>query len=157
MNSFIHTNADIYRAIADEAYQKMIQSIETGRKPKPDGTPGWIVTLAPDRTSFKQAMISVVFTAMWFEAMMHLQIVKTYGKDKFKEYDLKPYKERLKLFGCTDKELLKSASRFQKARKVLVHEKAHFDDGEIRWAQKEAENAHALLVSVQRLFLEREG
>jgi hypothetical protein len=153
MNPFVLTNVDIYKTIAVEAYQNMVQSIEAGRRPKPDGTAGWIVTYDPDRTSFKQAMISVVFTGMWLEAIMHLLIMKAYGNNKFKEYDFKSYKEKLKLLGCTDEELLNSASRFQKTRKELVHEKAHFNDGEIRWAQKEAENAHSLLMEVHRLFL----
>ncbi|MDQ5985882.1 MAG: hypothetical protein CSYNP_01599 [Syntrophus sp. SKADARSKE-3] len=157
MNPFIHTNVDIYWGIADEAYNKMRQAIEAGRRPKSDGSPGWIITYDPEQTSFKQAMISVVFTAMWFEATMHLHIVKAYGKSKFKTYDHKPYEDKLKLLGCTDVELLKLAARFQKARKLLVHEKAYFDDGETRTAQGEAENAHAFLLSAQRFFVARKG
>lgn len=157
MNHFVLTNAEVYRAIADEAYQKMVQSIEAGRRPKPDGSTGWIVTYDPDQTSFKQAMISLVFTGMWLEAMMHLLIVKAHGKDGFKEYDFKSYEEKLTLLGCTDEELLNSVSRFRKARRALVHEKAHFDDGEIRWAQKEAENAHGLLTAIYERFSEQLG
>lgn len=40
-----------------------------------------------------------------------------------------------------------AAERFQKCRKKLVHEKAHFDD-EIMTAQDEADNAHQLLVAI---------
>jgi hypothetical protein len=36
----------------------------------------------------------------------------------------------------------------------LAHEKAHFDDGEIKRAQDEAENAHAMLVSIHKHFSE---
>jgi hypothetical protein len=93
MDRFIFTNAAVYKAIADEAYQTMVQSIETGRRPKPDGSAGWIVTYDPNQTSFKQAMISLVFTGMWLEAVTHLLIVKAHGKDKFKEYDFKSYEE----------------------------------------------------------------
>lgn len=157
MNHFVLTNAEVYRTITDEAYQKMVQSIEAGRRPKPDGSTGWIVTYDPDQTSFKQAMISLVFTGMWLEAMMHLLIVKAHGKDRFKEYDFESYEEKLTLLGCTDEELLNSVSRFRKARRALVHEKAHFDDGEIRWAQKEAENAHGLLAAIYERFSEQLG
>lgn len=148
MNHFVHTNVEVYGAIAVEAYQKMVQSIEAGRRPKPDGSVGWIVKIDPAQTSFKQAMICLVFTGMWLEAMMHLLIVKEHGENRYKEYDFKSYEEKLTLLGCTDKELLTSVSRFRKGRKTLVHEKAHFDDVEIRWAQKEAENAHGLLTAI---------
>ena len=157
MNHFVLTNVEVYRTIADEAYQKMVQSVEAGRRPKSDGSAGWIVTYDPDQTSFKQAMISLVFTGMWLEATMHLLIVKAYAKDKFEEYDFRSYEEKLMLLGCTDEELLNSVSRFRKARKALVHEKAHFDDGEIRWAQTEAENAHGLLTAIYERFSEQLG
>jgi hypothetical protein len=157
MNHLVLTNVEVYRTIADEAYKKMVQSVEAGRRPKADGTAGWIVTYDPDQTSFKQAMISLVFTAMWIEALMHLLIVKAYGKDKFKEYDFKSYEEKLTMLGCTDEKLLNSVYRFRKTRKALVHEKAHFDDGEIRWAQKEAENAHGLIAAIYARFSEQLG
>jgi hypothetical protein len=152
MNRFVFTNAEIYKMIADDAYQTMVQSDEAGRRSKPDGSAGWIITYDPNQTSFKQAMISLVFTGMWLEAVMHLLIVKIYGKDKFKEYDFKSYKEKLTLLGCTDQELLNSVDSFRRARKSLVHEKAHFDDGEIKWAQKEAKNAHELLTVIYAHF-----
>lgn len=151
------TNASVYKTIADEAYQKMVQSVEAGRRPKPDGSPGWIITYDPNQTSFKQAMISLVFTGMWLEAVMHLLVVKSHGKEKFTEYDFKSYEEKLSLLGCADQALLDSVLRFRKARKSLVHEKAHFDDGEIRCAQKEAENAHELLVAIYERFSEQLG
>ena len=157
MNHFVLTNAAVYKTIADEAYEKMGQSMEAGRRPKPDGSAGWIVTYDPNQTSFKQAMISLVFTGMWLEAMTHLLIVKAHGMEKAKEYDFKSYEEKLTLLGCTDQELLNSVSRFRKARRSLVHEKAHFDDGEIRWVQKEAENAHELLVAIHKSFSEQLG
>jgi len=138
--------------IADEAYQKMVQLIEAGRRPKPDGSAGWIITYDPDHSSFKQAMISLVFTGIWLEAMLHLLIVRAYGKGQFKDYDRKLYEDKLRLLGCTDEELINSVYRFRKARNALVHEKAHFNDEEIRFAQKEAENAHVILVSVCERF-----
>lgn len=152
MDHFFSTNAAVYQAIADEAYQQMVHSIETGRRPKEDGSPGWIVTYDPSQTSFKQAMICIVFTGMWLEAKMHLRIVKAHGKDRFKEVDFKSYEEKLKLLGITDEVLLHSVSEFRESRRTLVHEKAHFDDGQVRWAQKEAEKAHGLLVALAALL-----
>ena len=69
--------------------------MDAGRRPKEDGS-GWIITYDPDQTSFKQAMISIVFTAMWFEALMHLLIVQKYGIELFKKYDRKNYADKLK-------------------------------------------------------------
>jgi hypothetical protein len=152
MNHHVFTNIAIYKAIAEEAYQKMLQLMETGRRPKTDGSVGWITTYDPNQNSFKQSMISIVFTGMWFEALMHLLIVKKYGNDKFKEYDFKSYEEKLQLLGCTEKELLERVSRFRNTRKYLVHEKAHLDNGEIKKAQDEAENAHEMLVAIHKLF-----
>lgn len=152
MNRLIFTNATTYKMIADEAYLQMVESDETGRRPKPDGKTGWIITYDPNQTSFKQAMISLVFTGMWLEAAMHLLIVNVYGKEKFKEYDFKSYEQKLTLLGCNDQELLNSVARFRGARKSLVHEKAHFDDGEMKWAQKEAKNAHEMLTAIYAHF-----
>ncbi len=87
---------------------------------------------------------------MWLEALMHLRITKNYGKEKFNEYDFKSYEEKLKLLGIEDAELLKSVTRFRKARKNLVHEKAHLDDGEVQFAQREADNARNIISEIQK-------
>jgi hypothetical protein len=155
MDRPVITNIKTYKAIADEAHAQMNAAMEAGRRPKPDGSPGWIFTLDPDRTSFKQAMISIVFTGMWLEALMHLLIVSRYGEDVFKKYDRQTYEQKLELLDCKDQNILESAARFRRTRKELVHEKAYQDDSEIRRAQKEAENAHALLTAVHNHFLER--
>jgi hypothetical protein len=150
-------NASIFKAIADEAYQTMVQSLEAVYRPRPDGSPGAIVTYDPKHTSFKQAMISIVFTGMWLEAVMHLLIVKNHGAEKFKKYDRKSYEEKLSLLGCTDQKLLDSVSRFREVRKMMVHEKAHLDDGKIRLAQGEAHIAHELLFAIYERFSEQLG
>jgi hypothetical protein len=153
MDNLVFTNIAIYKAIADEAHKEMVQLMEAGRRPKPDGSAGWIFTHDPNHTSFKQSLISIVFTGMWLEALLHLLIVKKYGEDTFRKYDRrKPYEGKLRLLGCRDKKLLDRVERFRKTRKYLVHEKAHFDDGEIKMAQDEAENAHELLVEIHMHF-----
>lgn len=155
MDRPVISNIAIYKAIADEAYAHMVAAMEAGRRPKPDGSPGWVLTLDPDRTSFKQAMISIVFIGMWLEALMHLLIVRRHGEDVFKKYNYRLYEDKLKLLGCRDQGILERVGRFRMARKELVHEKAYLDDGEIRRAQEEAENAHQLLTAVHRHFLEQ--
>lgn len=154
MDRLVITNISIYKSIAEEAYQNMVELMDAGRRPKPDGSAGWIITFDPKQTCFKQSMISIVFTGIWLEALMHLLIVRKYGKIKFKEYDFKSYEEKLELLGCSEQELLERVARFRKTRKSLVHEKAHFDDGEIKRAQGEAENAHVMLVTIHKYFSE---
>ena len=157
MNSIIFTNISVYKAISEEAYLKMRELDEAGRSPKPDGSKGWIIKYDPDQKSFKQAMISIVFTGMWLEALMHLKIIQKFDEKKFKEYDFKSYKEKLCLLGCNDKNILERAEKFRKCRKDLVHEKAHFDTGEIKRAQGEAENARQLLVDIFKHFSNQQG
>ncbi len=150
MSNPVFSNIAIYKSIAEEAHDEMTRFIVSSRHPKPDGSKGWVITYDPDHKSFKQAMISIVFTGMWLEALMHLRITKNYGKEKFNEYDFKSYEEKLKLLGIEDAELLKSVTRFRKARKNLVHEKAHLDDGEVQFAQREADNARNIISEIQK-------
>ena len=142
MSDLIISNISIYRAIATEAHQIMQAA-----------GPGY----DPDRVSFKQAMIVIVFTGMWLEALLHLLIVRKYGKEKYKLYDRKSYEEKLLLLGNYENNILDSVSRFRKARKELVHEKAHFDNFEFKLAQDEANNAYELLIILHNIFSTAKG
>ena len=113
----------------------------------------------PEQTSFKQAMIATVFTCIWLEATLQLLIVDKFGRNCFREVDKDPYETKLQLLGCEDEELLKKAVRLRRARRELVHEKAHseFNDrgeftGALRTAQEEAANARAVMVGVEKWF-----
>lgn len=152
VNKLVITNVSTYKAIVIGAHREMTELLNSGRRPKEDGTPGWIITFDPEQKCFKQAMIAIVFTSMWLEALMHLLIASKYGVDKFKEYDFKSYEEKLRLLGCTDQSLLDSAERFRKSRKELVHEKAFFDSGEMKTVQAEADNAYKLLSAIDSVF-----
>ncbi len=152
MDEFVITNVSTYKAIAIDAHKAMCELVNAGRRPKDDGSPGWILTFDREQRSFKQAMITIVFTGMWLEALFHLLIVRDHGKDKFNEFDFKPYGAKLQLLGCSDQQVRTAADNFQKCRKELVHEKAHFDSGEIKMAQDEAEKAYQLLLAIESLF-----
>jgi len=144
MKNLIITNLEIYKSIAEDSYAEMVALVQAGRTPKPDGSEGWILHYDPMQNSFKKAMVSIVFTGMWFEALMHILIVKKFGEEKFKEFDFKSYEEKITLLGVTDSAFLSSLVRFRKTRKELVHEKSHFHNSEIKAAQEEAENAKAI-------------
>ena len=91
MKQFVITNVSIYKAIAIGAHAAMHELTNGGRRPKDDGSLGWIVTFDPEQKSFTQAMIAIVFAGMWLEAFLHLRIVRDHGLMKFKEYDFKSY------------------------------------------------------------------
>ena len=155
----ILTNVCTYKAIAEEAYQEMTEDLKRNVRPNPDGRGGAIKLFDPERTSFKQAMVSVVFTCIWLEATLHLLIVGRYGKNGFKELDRHPYERKLEALGCGDEVLIARAGRLRNARRELVHEKAHleFNDegeftGELMTAQEEAKNARAVMEGVERRF-----
>ena len=153
----ILSNVCTYKAIADEAYREMAEELERNVRPNPDGRGGAIKRFAPEQISFKQAMVSIVFTYIWLEATLHLLIVGRCGKNRFEELDRHPYERKLEALGCGDANLLRRAARLRNARRELVHEKAHleFNDdgeftGELMTAQGEAENARAVMEGVER-------
>lgn len=148
MSQFVITNVSIYRAIALAAHREMQERFNAARRPKEEGSPGWITTFDPEQRSFKQAMIAIVFTGMWLEALLHQLIVRKHGVEKFKEFDRKSYEEKFQLLGCSDQNILDSLERLRKCRTGLVHEKAYFESDEMKAAQDEADNAHNLLLAI---------
>ncbi len=93
-------------------------------------------------------MVVIVFTGMWLEALLHLLIVRNHGKEMFRKFDFKPYEEKIRLIGIDDDSILEAAARLRIARKELIHEKAHFNTGEMQTAQDEAHNAYQLLLAI---------
>jgi hypothetical protein len=136
------TNLHVYLQIAEDAAAESRRLLEEGRRPKPDGQPGYIVTWDPDRRSFKQSLIAIAFTGMYLEALLALVGKERLGKDQYKKIDRFTYEEKLKKLGVSDSSLLLDCKRFREARNDLVHEKA-LDLGELtpstmRTAQEEA-------------------
>ena len=155
----IFTNVCTYKAIADQADREMAEGLEQNVRPNPQGREGAIKRFDPERTSFKQAMVSIVFTCIWLEATLHLLIVGRYGKERFEELDRNSYERKLEALRCGDEDLLRRAGRLRKSRRALVHEKAHLefnDEGEftseLMTAQEEAENARAVMEAVEHWF-----
>jgi hypothetical protein len=151
MECLVVTNLATYKAIAEEAYTQMVKANESSRTPRSDGA-GWIIRYDPEQASFKSAMIVVVFTGMWLEALMHMLIMREHGEAKYHEYDRKSYEQKLQVLGVMDKTLLSKVERFRLTRKELVHEKAYFDQAAIKTAQKEAQIAHEVMSEIDGLF-----
>lgn len=153
------TNVHIFRSIADEAYRKMSDDMKKNLRTRPEGNPVAIKTIDPERKSFKQAMISIAFSCIWLEAILHLLIVHECGIERFKKVDRCSYEHKLDLLGCKDTDLLQNVKRLRMARNALIHEKAYleFEDGDkftgqLWVAQNEAENAQAVMRGIEEWF-----
>ncbi len=154
------TNIDVYRSMADDACRAMSADMDVNVRPGPEKSNVVVKTFDPERSSFKQAMISIVFTCIWLEAALHLLMVGRRGREGYTEkIDHSSYENKLRLLDCGDEELLRKVAQLQCARRELVHEKAHleFNDagdftGKVRTAQDEAENARAVMLAVENRF-----
>ncbi len=149
---WIHTSVHIFYDITKESFEQMNSLIESGRRPKPNGEPGWIITYDPDGRSFKAALVVITFSGIYLEALLHLLIVKKKGLKTYKEYDRRPYEVKLKLLGCSDELILEECEHYRKVRREIIHEKAHIDTEIIRFAQDEATKAFKLIGLVNNYF-----
>ncbi len=153
-HSFIHTNLQVFYHIAEEAYVAMDEALNQSRRPNPNDEQGWIITYDPKQKGFKNAFITIVFCGIFLESLLHLLIVKHKGLDVFKEYDKKnkTYEDKLRLLDCNDHSILEGCSHYRKARREVVHEKAHIDNKNFRVAQKEAASAMELIKNIVTYF-----
>lgn len=150
------SNIDVYWAIAEEAHASMEASLSEHWTPKPNGEPGFIVRIDPERRSFKQAMIAIAFSGMTLDSFLYFLLLERLGKVKAAKVDRLPHEERLQHLGVTDVGLLGRVAEFREARKELVHEKAigisELGGQTIRAAQREADRAIALIKELRRVL-----
>jgi len=136
------TNSHIYRAIAEEAYAEAKRLEEEARVPKPDGSPGYVISLDPSRSSYKQSLIAIAFSGVYLESLLFLKGTQRMGKRWNQIFDKKTYEEKLMELGATEELLIQAAKRLRISRKELVHEKAspvgELALGSTYWAQTEA-------------------
>lgn len=156
-NKFVQTNIHIFYKIAKESYTAMNEFTNRNRKPKPNGEPGYIITLDPEQKSFKHALIIIVFCGIFLESILHLLIVKQKGLDTFNKYDRKIYEDKLRLLGCDDQSILNLCKQFRETRKEIVHEKAYINANSMRIAQKEADVAIKLIDKIVSYFKLEKG
>lgn len=156
-NSFVHTNYRAFYRIAKESYAAMNEFTNINRKPKPNGEPGYIITLDPEQKSFKHALITIVFCGMFLESILHLLIVKQKGLDTFNEYDREKYEDKLRLLGCDNQSILDLCKRLRKVRNEIVHEKAYINADSMRIAQEEANTAVELIDKIVTYFKLEKG
>jgi hypothetical protein len=146
------TNAHVYRAIAEEALAEAIRLDAAAKQPKPDGSPGFVIQLDPERKSFKRSLVAIAFSGIYLEALLFVHGTFRMGARWEQKFDRKLYEEKLKALGITDEELLASSKRLHEVRNELVHEKARSLDtaalSNTYWAQSEATASVALVQTI---------
>ncbi len=149
-----HSNASVYRAIAEEANAEAQRLWGDARTPKSDGSDGYVIALDPQRRSFKQSLVAIAFAGIYLEALLYLVGTQRMGKKWKSEFDGKTYEDKLSGLGHTTPDLLASAKRLRLSRRDLVHEKAvpveALPGTELRWAHKEAAFAVAFIERASR-------
>ena len=151
------SNLSVCLAIAEEALAELQELDAAGRTPKPDGQPGYVVALDPDRRSFKQSLVALAFAGMYFDALLYLRGATRLGKLESERIDRNTkYEDKLQLLGVSDIEILATCKRFREARNDLTHEKAvatpEVSTAHFRWAQTEAAVALAFARQVRELL-----
>lgn len=149
-------NKEIFRSVAREAHQRMKHLLEEGRTPKPDGSPGYIVKLDPEHRAFKQALIVVMFSGAYFEALTYY-VARQVSKSKADKVGNASYRKKLVSLGICNDELLQAAEAFRADRNDLVHEKAipatDLNWEKARFAESCADRAIEFVASVERLLV----
>lgn len=152
----IISNIDVYWSIADEAHHEMRADLEASRSLKPDGELGYIILWDPDRRSFKNAMVAIVFAGMFLDALLYIALQSRLGRVEALTVDRLPHEERLKILGITDSVVLGRVQEFREARKDLVHEKAveitEIGGQAIRAVQSSVDSAMELIREIRGLL-----
>lgn len=144
------TNLDTYLAIAKAAHTEAEAASRSNRRPKPDGSPGFILTLDLEQKSFKHSLIAIIFAGVYLEALLYIE-----GKERVANYhDRDSYEDKLRALEVNDPSVLDACKRFRHVRNSIVHEKAaqSWELGKLDAAQEEASHAIALVERVSKLL-----
>lgn len=152
-SSFVYSNVRAYFEIAQESFRSMNSLMQNGRKPKPNNESGWINTYDPDHKSFKKALVTIIFSGVYLEALLHILIVEKEGLEKFNQYDRKTYEDKLQLLACNDEAIIAECEHYRTVRREIAHEKAHLDAKVIKMAQEEATRAFNMVESINAHFV----
>lgn len=139
-----YTNVGIFRSIAEDALAESQRLEQEAKRPKPDGSPGHIITWDPDRKCFKQALIAIVFASSYLDALLYMTGVSIMGKEEWiKKFQRRGWERRLRALGVDDAELLAECRAVRDARNEIAHENAELADEEANWNLRTAQNEAA--------------
>src|SRR4051812_10615880 len=97
------TNIGVYFAIAEEALQRSQELERRERQPKPHGEPGLVISFDPERVSFKQSLIAIVFAGIYLEALLDMEARKRFSGTMLRRFDRNlNYEKKLEALGITD-------------------------------------------------------
>jgi hypothetical protein len=151
------SNRNVYLNIAEEALAELERLVNQGRRPIPNGEQGYIVKYDPERKSFKQAFIAIVFSCIYLEALLFAVGAKKFWRSVWnKKYDSLKYEEKLPHLGVNDEELISESKYLRELRKDIVHEKVAElglqELGAARFAQKEAKRAVKFVLNISEIL-----
>ena len=153
------SNIRAYLAVATDALAASKHLEASHRRPKSDGSPGWIIAYDPIQRSFKQSLIAIVFAGIYLDALLYIVGTQRLGNAAYGKIERREYEEKLKALEVTDADTLKACNRFRIARNDIVHEKADepvpSTDCKLHIAQLEAEHALAFVAHVSSLLWTR--
>lgn len=141
----MYSNIKTYLAIAQEAADRAALLRDQSKSPKPDGS-GFVISMEVTHEAFKQSLIAMAFSGIYFEALLYIVGTMKLGVDEYQKIEKrKTYEQKLGLIGVKDKDLLARCKRFREARNDLIHEKAIEAHGakssDFRIAHTEAQEA----------------
>jgi hypothetical protein len=150
-NQHISSNWYTYLEIIEEHYAFMITDMKKRIRENPNYPGGLIKEIDFEQKSFKSAMISIVFTGILLESLLHMLIVQKRGIENYnKKVDHLEYEEKLKLLGCDDDKILVLCHDYRESRKEIVHEKAYIQGNSFKTAQDEAKRAVEMIYRVSK-------
>ena len=118
------SNIQTYLAIAEEAAVKAKYLQEQIKKPKPDGSPGFVINNEVKREAFKQNLIAMAFSGIYFEALICITGTMILSTEEYKKIEREKYEQKLHRLGIRDENLLTRCKHFREVRNDLIHEKA---------------------------------
>ena len=143
------SNAVLYRQMAEDAFAAAQASLSAHRRPKDDGSDGYVFSYDPSRASFKHSLIAIVFAGITIEAYLWLYGSEVLGRQQYRLIEKKlALEEVLPRLGIGDPDMYAEARRFREARNDLVHEQAlplSASLEPLRRGQEEAERAVTLM------------
>jgi hypothetical protein len=151
-DDLIITNSFFYFKIANDAFISMEKGLKESIRPKPNGEEGNILTFDPDRKTFGNSLVSVVFFGMYLDSLLHIMVSRKIGVEEYRKHiDRKTYEEKLKLLGINEQVLLDRVKEFREGRNELVHEKALLPS-DSKTGQDEARKCYELMQELNILL-----
>ena len=162
------SNLKVFFDIAIKAQASSARLDKKYIKPIPGQQGRFVNNYDPRRGSFKNALIAIVFSGVFIEALLSVVALEeperlTKKRLTFQKFDRLTYENKLKILGVFDENLLEDCKNLREGRNEIVHEKPSvFVKGKLvtpvekfRVAQTEAKRAVAVVRRVIKALSKR--